>query len=180
MQNLWAPWRAAYVLGEAEAAGACFLCVNPARPERFAEDYVLHATPEAAVMLNLYPYGSGHLLIAPRDHVARVGDLSPGVHDALFRMVTAAAAVVEKVMAPDGLNIGINQGRVAGAGVVDHVHIHLVPRWNGDTNFMPVVADTTVLPQHLQAVYAALRPHFTELAAEGRGGGGGAGSPHGS
>jgi ATP adenylyltransferase len=83
-------------------------------------------------------------------------------------------------MAPDGLNIGINQGRVAGAGVVDHVHIHLVPRWNGDTNFMPVVADTTVLPQHLQAVYAALRPHFTALAAEGRGGGGGAGSPHGS
>jgi ATP adenylyltransferase len=181
MQNLWAPWRAAYVLGEAEAAGACFLCVNPARPpERFAEDYVLHATPEVSVMLNLYPYGSGHLLVAPRDHVARVGDLTPAVHDALFRMVTVAAGVLEQAMAPHGLNIGINQGRIAGAGVVDHLHVHLVPRWNGDTNFMPVVAATTVLPQHLETVYAELRPRFVALAAQGSGGGAGAGSGHGS
>jgi len=180
MQNLWAPWRAAYVLGEAEAAGACFLCVNPARPERFAEDYVLAATPEVSVMLNLYPYGSGHLLVAPRDHVARVGDLTPAVHDALFRTVTAATAILEKTMAPHGLNIGINQGRVAGAGVVDHVHVHLVPRWNGDTNFMPVVAGTTVLPQHLQVVYEALRPHFATLTAGGPGDVGGTGSRHGS
>jgi ATP adenylyltransferase len=164
MQNLWAPWRAAYVLGEAEAAGACFLCVNPARPaERLAEEYVLHATPEVSVMLNLYPYGSGHLLVSPRDHVARLGDLSPGVHDALFGMVRVAAGVLEKAMTPDGLNIGINQGRVAGAGVVDHLHVHLVPRWNGDTNFMPVISDTTVLPQHLRAVYGTLRPHFAAL-----------------
>ena|SRR5205085_4255666 len=180
MQNLWAPWRAAYVLGEAEAAGACFLCVNPARPERFAEDYVLAATPEVSVMLNLYPYGSGHLLVAPREHVPRVSDLTPGAHDALFRMVTAATTVLEHSMAPHGLNIGINQGRVAGAGVVDHVHVHLVPRWNGDTNFMPVVSGTTVLPQHLHTVYAALRPHFDDLLAERPGELGGAGSRHGS
>ena len=178
MQNLWAPWRVAYVLGEAEAVDGCFFCIGPARaPDRWAEDLVLCATPEVSVMLNAYPYVNGHLLIAPREHVARLGDLGAGAHDALFRMVTLAAGVLEKAMAPDGLNIGVNQGRVAGAGIVDHVHVHLVPRWNGDTNFMPVIAETTVVPQHLQATYAHLRPHFAALAGAG---GGGAGSLHGS
>jgi ATP adenylyltransferase len=179
MRNLWAPWRAAYVLGEAEAAGGCFFCINPARaPEHFADDLVLSVTDDVSVMLNAYPYINGHLLIAPRAHVARLGDLAVGAHDALFRMVTAAAGVLEKVMAPEGMNIGVNMGQVAGAGVADHVHVHLVPRWNGDTNFMPVVAETTVLPQHLQATYAQLRPHFAalEVAAAGGAGGGGEGS----
>ncbi|HET6146366.1 MAG TPA: HIT domain-containing protein [Polyangia bacterium] len=178
MRNLWAPWRAAYVLGEAEAVDGCFFCIGPARaPDRWPEDLVLCATSEVSVMLNAYPYVNGHLLIAPREHVARPGDLGAGAHDALFRMVTLAAGVLEKAMAPDGLNIGVNQGRVAGAGIVDHVHVHLVPRWNGDTNFMPVIAETTVMPQHLKATYAQLRPHFADL----RGAGGvGAGAVHGS
>jgi len=181
MRNLWAPWRAAYILGEVEAAGGCFFCVNPARaPERFADDLVLCATSDVAVMLNAYPYVNGHLLVAPRAHVARLGDLAPGAHDALFRMVTAAASVLEKAMAPDGMNIGVNLGQVAGAGVADHVHVHLVPRWSGDTNFMPVIAEATVLPQHLQATYAQLLPHFAALAGAQRGGGdGGARSNHG-
>src|SRR5262245_33338007 len=118
MHNLWAPWRASYVLGEVEAAGGCFFCVGPARaPDRLAEELVPWATPEVAVMLNAYPYINGHLLVAPRAHVPRVGDLASGAHDALFRMVTAAAGILEKAMKPDGLNIGVNQGRVAGAGV---------------------------------------------------------------
>jgi ATP adenylyltransferase len=179
MQNLWAPWRAAYVLGETEAAGGCFFCVNPARaPEHFAQDLVLCATPDVSVMLNAYPYVNGHLLVAPRAHVARAGDLAPAKHDALFRMVTAAAGVLDRVLAPEGLNIGINQGRIAGAGVVDHLHVHLVPRWNGDTNFMPVIAETTVIPQHLQATYALLRPQFASLGVAGLASDGSARSLH--
>src|SRR2546423_13239699 len=121
MRILWAPWTAAYVLGEAEAAGGCFFCINPAQaPERFAETFVLHAPADVSVMLNAYPYVNGHLLVAPRAHVARAGELSPPAHDALFRMVTTAAGVLERAMAPDGMNIGVNVGRVAGAGIVDH------------------------------------------------------------
>ena len=182
MRNLWAPWRAAYVLGEAEAAGGCFFCINPAQaPERLADQLVLYATPDVSVMLNAYPYVNGHLLVAPRAHVARVGELAAAAHDALFRTVTAAAGVLERAMAPDGMNIGVNVGRVAGAGVVDHAHVHLVPRWSGDTNFMPVLAETTVLPQDLKATYAQLRPHFAALEAEHAltGGGEGERSNHG-
>jgi ATP adenylyltransferase len=179
MHNLWAPWRAAYVLGEAQAAGGCFFCINPAlAAERLADQLVLHVTADVSVMLNAYPYVNGHLLVAPRAHVARPGELPAPAHDALFRMVTTAAGVLERAMAPQGMNIGVNVGRVAGAGVVDHVHVHLVPRWNGDTNFMPVVAGTTVLPEALQATYAQLRPHFAALdAARAPAGGGDGGAP---
>jgi ATP adenylyltransferase len=181
MQNLWAPWRAAYLLGETEAAGGCIFCVKPARgTDHFAEELILCATPAASVMLNAYPYVNGHLLVSPREHVARVGELTPDAHDALFRMVTAATRVLEEAVAPEGLNIGINTGRVAGAGIVDHAHVHIVPRWNGDTNFMPVIGETTVIPQHLQATYAALQPHFARLGAAGPGGDVNAGRGHGS
>jgi ATP adenylyltransferase len=164
MQNLWAPWRAAYVLGETEAAAGCIFCVKPARgPDHFAEELILHATPEASVMMNAFPYNNGHVLVAPRAHVARVADLAPAMHDALFRLVTATAGVLERALSTEGMNIGINVGRVAGAGITDHAHVHLVPRWNGDTNFMPVLGEAKVIAQHLAATYAALRPYFVDL-----------------
>ena len=181
MQNLWAPWRAAYLLGETEAAGGCIFCVKPARgADHFAEELILCATADASVMLNLYPYVNGHLLVSPREHVARVSELTPGAHDALFRMVTGATRALEEAVAPEGVNVGINAGRVAGAGIIDHAHVHIVPRWNGDTNFMPVIGETTVVAQHLRATYAALQPHFARLGGAGSGGAAVARSPHGS
>jgi ATP adenylyltransferase len=164
MERLWAPWRAAYILGETEAAAGCIFCVKPARGrEHFAEDLMLCVTAEVSVMLNAFPYNNGHLLVAPRAHVARAGGLAGPAHDALFRAVTAAAGVLERVLGTDGINIGLNMGRVAGAGIADHAHVHLVPRWNGDTNFMPVVGETKVISQHLQETYAILLPHFAEF-----------------
>jgi ATP adenylyltransferase len=167
MENLWAPWRAAYVLGQAEAAGGCIFCMKPARgPEHFADDLILHAAPDGVVMLNAFPYNSGHLMVAPRAHVARPNDLHPAAHDAFFRLVTAATAALERALSPDGVNVGANLGRAAGAGMADHLHVHLVPRWTGDTNFMPVIGETKLISQHLQASYAALAPHFSRLALE--------------
>lgn len=166
MENLWAPWRASYILGPREAAGGCLFCVKPARgPEHFAEELILCATPEAVVMLNAFPYNNGHLLVAPRAHIARAADLAGAAHDAFFKLVTAATGALERALAPDGVNVGINLGRVAGAGIADHLHVHLVPRWNGDTNFMPVIAETKLISQHLEASYAALLPHFTRLGS---------------
>ena len=168
MRNLWAPWRATYVLGQTESAGGCIFCVKPARgPEHFAEELILAATPDATVMLNAFPYNNGHLLVAPRAHVARVGALDAGAHDAFFRAVTATSNLIEQVLAPEGVNVGMNLGRVAGAGIADHAHVHIVPRWNGDTNFMALLAETRVISQHLQETYAILRPHFERFASEG-------------
>jgi ATP adenylyltransferase len=164
MENLWAPWRSAYILGQSEAAGGCIFCVKPARgPEHFAEELILLATPEVVIMLNKFPYNNGHVMVAPRAHLATPADLEASVHDTLFQMVTAAAAALEQALHPDGINVGINLGRVAGAGIADHCHVHLVPRWNGDTNFMAVIGETKVISQHLQASYAALLPHFSSL-----------------
>jgi ATP adenylyltransferase len=166
MENLWAPWRAAYILGQTEAAGGCIFCVKPARgPEHYAEELILCATPEAFVILNAFPYNNGHLMVAPRAHVTRPAALEPGVHDAVFRLATAATSALERALSPDGVNVGVNLGRMAGAGIADHFHVHLVPRWNGDTNFMPVIGETKVISQHLEASYAALLPYFSPLAA---------------
>jgi ATP adenylyltransferase len=166
MQNLWAPWRAAYILGEAEAAGGCIFCIKPARgPAHFAENLILCATPEAFVMLNAFPYNNGHLMVAPRAHLATAGALPGAAHDALFRLVTAAAGALQRAFSPDGMNVGINVGRGAGGSVADHLHVHVVPRWDGDTNFMPVLAETKIIGQHLEATYASLLPHFSPLGS---------------
>ena len=168
MQNLWAPWRATYVLGQTESAGGCIFCIKPARgPEHFPEELILAATPDATVMLNAFPYNNGHVMVAPRAHVARVGALDARAHDSFFRTVTETSNVIERVLTPEGMNIGINVGRVAGAGIADHAHVHIVPRWNGDTNFMAVLAETKVISQHLEETYAILLPHFAHLASGG-------------
>src|SRR4051812_20132413 len=168
MRNLWAPWRATYVLGQTESAGGCIFCIKPARgPEHYPEELILAATPDATVMLNAFPYNNGHVMVAPRAHVARVGALDARVHDAFFRLVTETSNLIERVLAPEGMNVGINVGRVAGAGIVDHAHVHIVPRWNGDTNFMAVLGETRVISQHLEETYAILRPHFAHLSSGG-------------
>jgi ATP adenylyltransferase len=144
--------------------GECIFCGVPAasEEERRAR-LVVAATQRAFVMLNRYPFAAGHLLIAPHAHVAALEDLDPADHDALFRLVRDASARLRAAVGAEGLNIGINVGAVAGAGIASHLHVHVVPRWSGDTNFMPVIADTRVIPQALEATLERLRGPFHDL-----------------
>ena len=143
---LWAPWRLEYVQQADELPG-CLFCAADAGDDE--ELLVVRRGERAFVLLNKFPYSSGHLMVAPRRHV---GDLAAFAEDEaleIHKLATAALAALAATYRPDGFNLGWNLGRVAGAGVVDHVHLHVVPRWAGDTNFMPVLADVKVLPEHL-------------------------------
>jgi len=146
--------------------GGCVFCEYAGHgPESFQEDLVLCQTSQAYVVLNRYPFASGHLLVVPRHHCANPGDLSSEDHDALFRLVTRATERLKQAVKADGMNVGINLGASAGAGIAEHLHVHLVPRWPGDTNFMPVLADVRVMPQALDATWRHLRPFFEDLSA---------------
>jgi ATP adenylyltransferase len=145
-RQLWAPWRLEYVQGADEQAG-CIFCL--ARDGDDEERLVVHRGERAFVLLNRFPYASGHLMVAPTRHVAGFADLDDDEALELHRLAARSLAALSATFAPEGYNLGWNIGRVAGAGVVDHVHLHVVPRWAGDTNFMPVLADVKVLPEHL-------------------------------
>jgi ATP adenylyltransferase len=147
-RQLWAPWRLEYVEHGDEADG-CFLCA----PE---ERLLVARGQRTVVVLNRFPYSSGHLLVAPARHVGELAELEDDEALEVHRQATAALAALRAEYAPDGFNLGWNLGRAAGAGLVDHVHLHVVPRWSGDTNFMPVLADVKVLPEHLDATKARL------------------------
>ena len=155
MRRLWAPWRLAYVQ-EADQAPGCIFCAAAESQEDEAS-LVVHRAPNAIVLLNKYPYASGHLMVAPLRHTGDLGELEDADAIRVHRLVSTAVGVLADTMHPQGYNLGWNLGRVAGAGVVDHVHQHVVPRWNGDTNFMPVLADVRVMPQHLDAAWEAVR-----------------------
>lgn len=162
MDRLWAPWRMEYILGENKPEG-CIFCTYPGRAhERAREDLVLAVEEHAFVCLNRYPFTPGHLMVIPRRHVSDPSELSEAEHDALFRLVRRAIVATRAAVRCQGLNVGMNLGTVAGAGIADHVHVHVVPRWGGDTNFMPVLADVRVMPQHLDDAWARLAPHFSE------------------
>ena len=154
---LWAPWRAE--LFSAPKFDGCIFCVLPSSPNR-RENLVLEATHDALVMLNLYPYASGHLMVAPRRHVADVQALTRAEYAALGEAVRRTSAAIRAELRPDGLNIGMNVGAAAGAGIAEHIHWHLVPRWIGDSNFMTSIADARVMPQHLLATYDRFVPYF--------------------
>jgi ATP adenylyltransferase len=160
-RRLWAPWRRTYV--EAAAGGGprkCIFCLRRAGPAALRERLVLSAAPLVTVMLNRYPYNNGHLMIAPRRHVASPELLKPGERSALAETIAAAVASLRRAYRPDGFNLGANLGRAAGAGFAAHLHWHVVPRWEGDTNFMPVAADTRVLSEMLDETFARLAPLF--------------------
>lgn len=163
MQHLWAPWRMEYVGGGYEPAGCLFCLAFGPGDDR--ERLVLWRGPTALVMLNRFPYASGHLMIAPRAHTADPAALSPADGQELMRLVGVSTRVLGEAMTPQGYNVGMNLGRVAGAGVEHHLHVHVVPRWSGDTNFMPVLGDVKVLPEHLLATHAKLAPRFAQAAA---------------
>ncbi|MCC6848942.1 MAG: HIT domain-containing protein [Deltaproteobacteria bacterium] len=156
MERLWAPWRMQY-LADAPPPG-CFFCAAAESDE--ARLLVVARAPHAVTMLNKFPYGHGHLLVAPRAHVAAPEDLAAPAYDGLMRAVRRAALALRAAFAPDGMNVGMNLGRAAGAGVADHCHWHLLPRWNGDTNFMPVIGDVKVMSEHLEATLARIRAHY--------------------
>ncbi|MGI8552287.1 MAG: HIT family protein [Dehalococcoidia bacterium] len=159
LQRLWTPWRSAFI-NEPTAPG-CFLCrLAAADPADDPANLVLYRDVSAYVLLNRFPYNSAHLLVAPLSHVGDFAKLSEAVRDSLFRLAQRAVALLNTEYRPEGFNVGMNLGAVAGAGVPDHLHVHVVPRWGGDTNFMPVLAETKVLPESLEQTYARLRPHF--------------------
>jgi ATP adenylyltransferase len=148
VEQLWAPWRLEYIQSADKVRG-CFLCTaaDPAGDDE--EHLVVHRGGHVVVLLNRFPYSPGHLLVAPHRHDAPFDSLDHGEVVEVHRLAAAAMAALAVAANPDGFNLGWNVGRVAGAGVVDHVHLHVVPRWNGDTNFMPVLADVKVMPEHL-------------------------------
>ena len=153
MEHLWAPWRLKYVAGASGGADSCIFCAS-AEPSR--DDLVLIRTAACYAILNLYPYNNGHLMIVPHRHIAQLAQAEPDELTELMALTRRAEMVLTEAYAPHGLNVGLNLGRAAGAGVADHLHIHIVPRWNGDTNFMPVLGDTKVISQSLEGLYELL------------------------
>lgn len=148
MERLWAPWRLEYIQAADEQPG-CVFCRAAGRDDE--EGLVVHRGKRAFVVLNKYPYAGGHLMVAPYRHCGDIGDLTDEEALEVHRLVATAIGVLAQAMRPQGYNLGWNLGRVGGAGVVDHVHEHVVPRWAGDTNFMPVLADVKVMPEMLEA-----------------------------
>ena len=162
MDSLWAPWRLAYVgAAKPPAAGdPCFLCRGLAADDDRANLVALR-TPLSVVVLNRFPYNNGHLLIAPRAHKGALGDLTAPELLETMETLRRMVAVLDGLMHPDGYNVGLNLGSAAGAGLPGHLHWHLVPRWHGDTNFMPILADTKVIVQSLDALYDLLQEQLT-------------------
>lgn len=157
METLWAPWRIDYILGEKE--DSCIFCM--AMKEQ--DNLTLYKGDVTMVLMNKFPYINGHLLVAPVKHVSGLDMLDKDEKRDLLVTVDASVEILKKVMSPDGFNIGINLGKVAGAGVEEHLHFHIVPRWFGDTNALTVFAEVRVIPEHLEATYANLKPHFDEM-----------------
>jgi ATP adenylyltransferase len=158
--RIWAPWRLAYVKDASkDIEEECIFCAKAAEEED-QSNLIVHRGERCFVILNLYPYTNGHLMVAPYEHIGRLQELSIETVTEMMQLAQSAMARLEEVYDPHGYNVGFNQGRVAGAGVEHHIHLHVVPRWGGDTNFMPVIADTKVMPQTLEQSYQALRGQF--------------------
>ena len=157
MKRLWAPWRMEYIAND--KTDGCIFCVSPEK-EKDRERLILYRTDFSIVMLNRYPYTNGHLMIAPFRHTADMNELSGDEMLDLFTALRFCRNALQKTASPEGFNIGINLGKAAGAGIDAHMHIHIVPRWNGDTNFMTVVGDVRVMPENLRCTYEKLFPAF--------------------
>jgi ATP adenylyltransferase len=160
MKVLWAPWRMGYVLSNDKDNG-CIFCPGGDR-NKDRERLILSLGPNTVVLMNRYPYNNGHLLVAPVKHASELEQLNNKESLDLLGMVRRSVEILKKVMNPEGFNVGLNLGRVAGAGVEEHLHFHIVPRWNGDTNFMTVLGDVRVIPEHLKETYRKLLPYFGE------------------
>ena len=157
MKTMWAPWRMEYILGDKQEG--CIFC------KALSEDdnLTLYRGRTTLVVMNKFPYINGHLLAAPKKHISTLDQLSKGEMGDLLETVEQSVGILKKVMNPDGFNVGLNLGKVAGAGVEEHLHFHIVPRWFGDTNALTVFADVRVIPEHLITTYNNLKPYFDKL-----------------
>jgi len=163
MDRLWSPWRMQYVTGTGDARG-CVFCDALSSPD--ADALVLHRGRACYVILNLFPYNSGHLMVVPNRHVAALSATTHEERCEMMDLTRLAELALTEAYKPQGLNVGMNLGRSAGAGIVDHIHVHVVPRWNGDTNFMTVVGEVRVLPEDIAQTARRLREAFARLAPD--------------
>ena len=157
MKVLWAPWRMEYILSEGEQG--CFIC-DLAQAEPSGENLLLYRNEHAMVLMNKYPYNNGHILVAPIAHTSDLSELTDPEYFETMKLFRFSLKALENLMAPEGFNGGLNLGKTAGAGLEEHVHFHIVPRWHGDTNFMPVISDLRVIPEAIRETYGHLRPLF--------------------
>ncbi len=164
IENLWAPWRASYIRKGEKKSEGCIFCEFPQKgPASYKEHFILYSSEKAFVIFNLYPYNAGHLMVIPRRHVSDLSELPKEEYQALCELLQKTVAILKQELLPEGMNLGMNLGKAAGAGIADHCHFHVVPRWNGDTNFMPVVAETKVIGKSLGELYQKLLPAFKEV-----------------
>lgn len=154
MEQLWAPWRIQYVTRPKESG--CILC-QKSKENKDETNFILHRSQNNFIILNAFPYNPGHLMIAPYRHVANLQDLTDDELTEHFNLVKKSLALLKEILNPDGFNIGLNIGKVAGAGIEEHLHTHIVPRWQGDVNFMPVLSNTRVISEELAATYKKLK-----------------------
>src|SRR5690242_20581688 len=164
--RLWAPWRYQYLRRAGSKDNACIFCFGTLTAAERRRRLVLHQDDDALIMLNRYPYNNGHLMIAPRRHVASPELLTRYERGVLTELLSATVERLREALKPSGFNLGANLGRSAGAGFAEHMHWHIVPRWDGDTNFMPVLASTRVLSQHLESSFKMLAPLFKAIGAQ--------------
>ena len=157
MKTMWAPWRMEYILSEKK--DICIFCEALSQND----DLTLYKGNDTMVVMNKYPYINGHLLVAPVRHISALDQLNKYEMGELLATVDRSVDILKQVMNPDGFNVGLNLGKVAGAGVEEHLHFHIVPRWFGDTNALTVFADVRVIPEHLKATYENLKPYFNNV-----------------
>lgn len=163
MERLWSPWRYEYIASSGRVntqAESCVFCQIGGHPEDDETNFVLHRALHNFIVLNIYPYISGHLLIVPFEHVGDLDAVAKAATDELMDLTKRCQTALRQVYQPGGFNIGLNLGHAAGAGIVDHIHIHIMPRWTGDTNFMSTVSQTRVIPESLATTYSRLREKF--------------------
>ncbi len=160
MENLWAPWRIEYILSK--KTPGCIFCDKP-RENKDQENLILYRGKHHFIIMNAFPYNNGHMMIVPYRHTSTLADWSSEEQKEFMELADLAVNLLKIAMKPDGFNLGINMGQVAGAGIADHIHLHIVPRWNGDTNFMPVLSDTRVISEHLEVTYEKLKRMLEEV-----------------
>jgi len=161
MKNLWAPWRCEFILSEKEKG--CILCKR-LKKRNDDKNLILFRGKSCFVILNRFPYNSGHLMVSPKRHLGKLERLKDSEMLELMKLVQLSVMVLKEVFKPHGFNLGMNLQRISGAGIADHLHIHVVPRWNGDTNFMPILADTKVVSISLNEAYKKLKEKFEKIA----------------
>lgn len=162
MKQLWAPWRMTFLKSTPDKKVACIFC-DLLSQKNDSENLILYRSQHSFVILNKYPYNNGHLMVIPLKHTNDLDQLNPTEHTELITLSNHCIKALKETYKPEGFNLGMNLGAAGGAGIREHLHFHIVPRWTGDTNFMPVLADTKSMPQHLEESFKELEPYFRRL-----------------